>query len=69
MSNEPQELKSSKRIGVAYLSEKFCRIVVCGIPFDDDETHNCDEMGCGQEHVVALVEIDRQTYDKLKALP
>jgi hypothetical protein len=29
-------------------------IVVCGIPDEDDESHNCDEMGCSSvSHVIA----------------
>lgn len=29
-------------------------IVVCGVPDPDDETHNCDYMGCGSVSCVLL---------------
>jgi NTP pyrophosphatase (non-canonical NTP hydrolase) len=29
------------------------RVIVPGHPDSDDESHSCDEMGCGHEHVVA----------------
>lgn len=30
-------------------------IVVCGIPNEDDEEHNCDQMGCSSvSHVLAI---------------
>jgi hypothetical protein len=37
--------------------ESATEIVVCGTPPDDmhlpeDQRHNCDEMGCGQSHVI-----------------
>ena len=28
------------------------QVVVLGMPKSDDESHNCDAMGCGQDHVV-----------------
>jgi len=47
-------LQPEHPIGVAYETETH--IVVCGIPPDLPETHpqyhNCDAMGCGQEHVL-----------------
>ncbi len=27
-------------------------IIITGHPEEDDETHHCDAMGCGQEHVL-----------------
>ena len=27
-------------------------IVILGIPEEDDETHNCDAMGCARDHVL-----------------
>jgi hypothetical protein len=28
-------------------------VIILGEPDSDDESHNCDEMGCGQCHVIA----------------
>ncbi len=28
------------------------QIIITGIPQEDDESHNCDAMGCRQEHVL-----------------
>lgn len=27
-------------------------VVILGVPHPDDASHNCDAMGCGQEHVI-----------------
>ena len=31
-------------------------IVITGEPADDDDTHNCDAMGCGWDHVIQRIE-------------
>ena len=45
-----------KEIGTAYETEDG-EIVICGTPpneesKDENDWHNCDAMGCGQEHVL-----------------
>lgn len=37
-------------IGTAY--ETPTEIIICGTPPDEEGLHNCDEMGCGFEHVL-----------------
>lgn len=42
--------------GLAYeVWTSATEIVVIGAPSHDDEGHNCDEMGCGQEHVLVRI--------------
>jgi hypothetical protein len=43
-------------LGFAYVSGG--QVVVTGSPDPDDESHNCDAMGCGQSHVVFRAAID-----------
>jgi hypothetical protein len=30
-------------------------IIICGDPESDDERHDCDQMGCGWSHVIAII--------------
>ena len=41
----PKDFMEVETDGVFY-NPKTGEIVVCGQPEDDDESHNCDEMGC-----------------------
>lgn len=38
--------------GVVMVNHARRQLVVVGLPHDDDQDHHCDEMGCGQAHVV-----------------
>ncbi len=55
----------------AYLTEK--EVIVCGMPKSDDESHNCDQMGCSSlSHVIHRFSLDdsreRKTGDERKAI-
>lgn len=41
----------------AYTNGK--KLVVCGVPDTDDESHNCDQMGCGSvgDHVLHIINL------------
>jgi hypothetical protein len=39
-----------------WLTEKP-EYVVTGQPFEDDDAHNCDQMGCGSQHVLWRSEV------------
>lgn len=44
-------------------------VVITGTPNEDDEKHNCDEMGCGScDHVLllGLLRLKEKGYDESK---
>lgn len=48
-------MKDTKEIGIAY--ETKSEVVVVGYPVEDEslpeeKRHNCDQMGCGLNHVL-----------------
>ena len=56
MSNR-QELRGWSRVQInGRISELWIsaagEVVVLGVPERDDEKHNCDASGCGQDHVL-----------------
>lgn len=42
---------------VAYVTAEGQQVVVLGQPAADDATHNCDAMGCGQDHVLQRLQV------------
>ena len=51
MSDIPKGYKELERVTSVYVSD--IEIVVTGVPDKDDETHNCDFMGCSSvSHVI-----------------
>jgi deoxycytidylate deaminase len=51
MSDIPKGYKELERVTSVYVSDR--EIVVTGVPGTDDETHNCDFMGCSSvSHVI-----------------
>ena len=51
-------------VGKAYLT-KDAGLVVCGNPDDHGglHGHNCDQMGCGSEHVLFRINLDSGHID------
>ncbi len=50
MNNIPAGYYEIKNVTGVYIKDGY--IVVCGIPKEDDEEHNCDYMGCSSSHVL-----------------
>lgn len=51
MSNIPEGYHEVKNVTDVYIKDGH--IIVCGIPAEDDEEHNCDYMGCSSvSHVL-----------------
>ena len=56
MSDIPKGYKELERVTSVYVSDR--EIVVTGVPDTDDETHNCDFMGCSSvSHVIFRAKI------------
>ena len=51
MAKMPDGYHEIKNVTGVYIKDH--RIVVCGTPDEDDDVHNCDDMGCGSiNHVL-----------------
>jgi hypothetical protein len=59
MKAEEQELypcipKGFKQTGLNRY-ESDTEIIIIGQPNEDDDSHNCDQMGCGWDHVMQRI--------------
>ena len=55
-------IPKSGKLVEAYLTEK--EVIICGFPDEDDETHNCDQMGCSTlSHVMHRFNLD-DSYER-----
>lgn len=61
MNRIPEGFKEISNVDGVYVSDD--EIVITGIPDEDDESHNCDEMGCGSlSHVLFRSSIREPQY-------
>ena len=44
------------------------QIVIVGDPEDEEDSHNCDAMGCGREHVLYRLKIEDVLASKKRVL-
>ena len=53
MNDIPEGYKEVENITGVYIDKRDGEIVVCGIPDEEDENHDCDQMGCSSiSHVL-----------------
>ena len=65
--NIPKGYKEIEGVTEVFVSDE--EIVITGIPDEDDESHNCDYMGCGSlSHVIFRAKIEKCNKEYINKL-
>jgi hypothetical protein len=57
MKHIPEGYIEIKDIEAVYINEKTKDVIILGQPEEEDESHDCDYMGCGWSHVLIRARI------------